>query len=86
MDAPITDYRTAQGIEEVIHVTIDRSSLRQLSKITNHEIKHDENVRLITSSPERTDKIELTSSIGSKKGAPAPFSIRGSKMAPIEKT
>ena len=28
VDAPITDYRTAQGIEEVIHVTIDRSSLR----------------------------------------------------------
>ena len=37
---------------DVIHVTIDRSSLQQLTKLSDHDIKQDENVKLVTSKKE----------------------------------
>ena len=37
---------------DVIHVTIDRSSLQQLTKLSDHDIKQDENVKLVTSRKE----------------------------------
>lgn len=56
---------------DVIHVTIDRSSLQQLTKLSDSDIKQDENVKLVTSKKEGqqyADHLAGTNNIESGQG------------------
>ena len=60
--------------DDVIHVTIDRSSLQQLTKLSDHDIKQDENVKLVTSKKEGqqfADYLQGQKSVSSGKGFPS---------------